>query len=471
MRDELRGTIRYHHSKLAFFYRVSDALLILLVLKGSIWIYGVSWSDHYFDTALATLLMFYIIGESGQIYRLWRGMSFAQLVPPILSTWTMAVVAGFLVIGYMTKTTGIYSRVVMGIWAVCVPMALILWRILVREVLGYVRSKGYNRRAVAIAGRDQQARALSRIIQETPSLGFHFKGFFDDPAGQREYEKEAGVESLAGDLDALVNQARSGQLDMVYIGLPMEEKARINRLLDRLADGPASVYLVPDLFYFNLFHARWLNIGPIATISVYESPFYGVEGWAKRAEDIMLSILILGLTLLPMLAIAIGVKLSSPGPILFKQRRYGMDGKEIRVWKFRTMRVSEDGDVIVQACPGDARVTRFGAFLRRTSLDELPQFFNTLMGSMSIVGPRPHAVAHNEEYRRLIAGYMLRHKVKPGITGWAQVHGWRGETDTLDKMRMRVEFDFWYIQNWSLWLDIQIILMTLFRGFTGKNAY
>ena len=165
------------------------------------------------------------------------------------------------------------------------------------------------------------------------------------------------------------------------------------------------------------------------------------------------------------------VKLSSPGPALFKQRRYGMDGNEINVWKFRTMRVCEDGDKVPQAKKNDPRITKLGAFLRRTSLDELPQFVNVLMGDMSIVGPRPHAVAHNELYRKQIKGYMLRHKVRPGITGWAQINGWRGETDSLLKMEKRVEHDLWYMRNWSLWLDLKIMLMTGVRGFAGANAY
>ena len=172
-----------------------------------------------------------------------------------------------------------------------------------------------------------------------------------------------------------------------------------------------------------------------------------------------------------MLFIAAGIKLTSKGPVLFKQRRYGLRGEEIEVWKFRSMTVMENSDVVVQATKSDVRITPFGGFLRRTSLDELPQFFNVLGGSMSIVGPRPHAVAHNEEYRSQVQFYMLRHKVKPGITGWAQINGWRGETDTLYKMEKRVEFDLQYIKHWSVWFDIKIIFMTIFKGFVNKNAY
>jgi putative colanic acid biosynthesis UDP-glucose lipid carrier transferase len=205
--------------------------------------------------------------------------------------------------------------------------------------------------------------------------------------------------------------------------------------------------------------------------SIYETPFAGPNDWVKRAEDIILGLAIIILILPLLLIIAIGVKFSAPGPIIFQQRRYGIHGDEIWVWKFRSMTVCEDGPSIPQACKNDPRVTKFGSFLRKTSMDEFPQFLNVLKGDMSIVGPRPHAIAHNEYYRKLVPGYMLRHKVKPGITGWAQVNGWRGETDTLNKMEKRVEYDLDYIRNWTLWLDLRIIFLTIFKGIVGKNAY
>jgi putative colanic acid biosynthesis UDP-glucose lipid carrier transferase len=206
-------------------------------------------------------------------------------------------------------------------------------------------------------------------------------------------------------------------------------------------------------------------------VSVFDTPFWGADGWLKKLEDLLLGSLILAIVSLPMAMIALAVKLTSRGPILFRQRRYGIDGKEITVYKFRTMTVTEDGATIRQAQKGDARFTPIGEFLRRHSLDELPQFINVVRGEMSIVGPRPHAIAHNEFYRSKVRGYMLRHKVKPGITGWAQINGWRGETGDLYKMQKRVEHDLWYIRNWSFWLDMKIILVTMFRGFSGPNAY
>ena len=276
---------------------------------------------------------------------------------------------------------------------------------------------------------------------------------------------------MKGDLNDLVILARNAKIDYVYIALPTRDEEHVMWLVNQLADTTASVYVVPDLFIFQLKQARWTNIGGLPIVSIYESPFDGMNGWLKRLEDILLGTTILALAALPMIGIAIAVKFSSDGTVLFKQRRYGLNGKVVEVWKFRTMKVSDDGDIVMQAQKQDPRVTPLGAFLRRTSLDELPQFFNVLMGDLSVVGPRPHAVAHNEQYRSLIPGYMLRHKVKPGITGWAQVNGWRGQTDTLEKMQKRVDCDLEYMHNWSLWLDLKIVGLTIIKGFYSKHAY
>lgn len=303
-------------------------------------------------------------------------------------------------------------------------------------------------------------------------MGLDLLGFFDDK--QRDPIRLADSKvrlPISGNLEQLVEQARAGQIDRVYITLPMRSEARIKWLVAQLSDTTVSVYIVPDVFVFELLHSRSQNINGVPTISIFDSPMTGANTIIKRLEDVFLSSLILCFIAVPMLAISIAVKLSSPGPVFFRQKRYGIDGRSIEVWKFRSMRVMENGADVVQATRGDNRITSVGAFLRRTSLDELPQFINVLLGDMSIVGPRPHAVAHNEQYRGQINSYMLRHKVKPGITGWAQVNGWRGETDTLDKMQKRVEHDLAYIHNWSLWWDLKIVFLTVFKGFIHKNAY
>jgi len=268
-----------------------------------------------------------------------------------------------------------------------------------------------------------------------------------------------------------VQQARAGRIDVVYIALPLRAEPRINAIIRRLSDTTASVYLAYDFGGFDMLRAQWGSVGNVPVMSVVENPFHGIDGVTKRLEDIVIGSIVMAIIALPLLVIAIGVRLSSPGPVFFRQRRYGLNGEKILVLKFRSMVVMEDGDNVRQATKNDSRVTKFGAFLRRTSLDELPQFIQVLTGQMSIVWPRPHAVAHNEQYRSLIQGYMLRHKVKPGITGWAQVNGWRGETDTLEKMEKRVEYDLAYIRNWGLLWDLKIIWLTVFGGMKGRNAY
>jgi putative colanic acid biosynthesis UDP-glucose lipid carrier transferase len=250
----------------------------------------------------------------------------------------------------------------------------------------------------------------------------------------------------------------------------MASQPRILDLLDDMRDTTASIYFVPDFFVTDLIQGRIDMVCGMPVVAVCETPFRGADGLVKRVSDIVLSVLILLLISPLFIAISLAVKITSPGPVIFKQRRYGLDGAEILVYKFRSMTVCEDGESIRQAQKGDNRITPLGAFLRRTSLDELPQFLNVLQGRMSIVGPRPHAVAHNELYRKIIKGYMVRHKVRPGITGWAQVNGFRGETETVDKMRSRVEYDLDYLRNWSLRLDLYIIMKTVLIVLRGQSS-
>jgi len=294
-------------------------------------------------------------------------------------------------------------------------------------------------------------------------------GYFDDRAPER-LSGLAAADNL-GPISALADYVRANNVDIIYIALPMASQPRILRLLEELRDTTASIYFVPDIFVFDLIQARVDSIGDLPVVAVCETPFYGFNGVLKRISDVVIASFILALISPLMIAIAVGVKLASPGPVFFRQRRYGVDGRKIVVYKFRSMTVAEDGDVVRQATKNDSRVTAFGALLRKTSLDELPQFINVLQGRMSVVGPRPHAVAHNEMYRKLIRGYMIRHKVRPGITGLAQVNGFRGETDTVEKMKQRIEYDLAYLRSWSLILDLQIILKTIVVVLKKNNAY
>ena len=252
----------------------------------------------------------------------------------------------------------------------------------------------------------------------------------------------------------------------------MSESAQISRIIELLRHSTAEIKFVPDLFGFELLNHSVERVAGLSVINLRNNPFDGEMRLLKAIEDRVLAFLILILISPVLLFVALGVKLSSPGPVLFKQKRHGRDGEVIEVWKFRSMKVhAEEAGKVTQATKGDSRVTKFGAFIRRTSLDELPQFFNVLQGRMSIIGPRPHAIAHNDHYKSIVQDYMQRHRMKPGISGWAQVNGLRGETDTLEKMRMRVEYDLHYMQNWSLWLDLKIIAMSILKGFVAKTAY
>jgi putative colanic acid biosynthesis UDP-glucose lipid carrier transferase len=328
--------------------------------------------------------------------------------------------------------------------------------------------QGPKQRAIVV-GMNVQGLALASRISDSTFSWIELVGFVD--SRQVDRLPVSAQQRLLGNLTDLVNLVQTHHIQLIYLSLPMASQPRILQVLDELKDTTVSIYFVPDMFVTDLIQGRMGSVCGTPIISVCDTPFKGASGAVKRLSDIALSLLILLLISPVLLIIALGVKLSSPGPIIFKQRRYGEDGKEILIYKFRSMTVTEDGNQIQQAKKEDKRITPLGAFIRRTSLDELPQFINVLQGRMSVVGPRPHAVAHNELYRKLIKGYMVRHKVKPGITGWAQVNGYRGETDTLDKMQGRIEFDLDYLRNWSIRLDIKIILKTIRLVFRDQKAY
>ncbi|MBY0578569.1 MAG: undecaprenyl-phosphate glucose phosphotransferase [Burkholderiales bacterium] len=462
--------IRPYSSELALLSRILDALLIWFGLGCLIELFGVRAGSGYTNAALLATAFFLFLAETQAIYISWRLVSIKRMSLKVLLVW-FSIVILLVGIAFLTKTSASFSRRVMLSWFVLVPFLMILQRVFMQLVMRALRKHGMNTRTVAIAGAGESALKIVKGIFESDWMGLKFVGIYDDRSELRLPLVGGKNLEISGNLRELVLEAKSGRIDYVYIALPMKAESRIVEIVNALADTTASVYVVPDFFIFDLMHARWFNVGGVPMVSIFESPFFGVDGWSKRLEDIVFGTLIMILIAIPMLIIAVGVKLSSPGPVIFKQRRYGLNGKVVEVWKFRSMKVCEDGGHVPQARKNDPRITPFGAFLRRTSLDELPQFINVLQGHMSIVGPRPHAISHNEQYRRLIHGYMLRHKVKPGITGWAQINGWRGETDTLEKMTARIECDLHYIQNWSLWMDVKIIFLTVFKGFVGKQAY
>lgn len=397
-----------------------------------------------------------------------KAAGIGRLAGEILARW-LGVVSLLLFIGWATRTLGSVHPQVIYAWALATPFAQFGAQLLLPVIMPRLLAAEGVQRVAVIAGAGELGHALAQRIDETPFLGIRFAGYFDDR--NRGRLGEAGSQKLLGRLERVAEYAKTHRVDLIYVTLPMASQPRILKLLDELHDTTASIYFAPDIFLFDLIQARMDTIGGLPVVAVCETPFCGTNRVVKRASDLMLATAILLLIAPLMLILAALVKLDSQGPVLFRQRRYGLDGREIVVYKFRTMTVTEDGDAIKQATRDDRRVTRFGALLRRYSLDELPQFINVLQGRMSVVGPRPHAVAHNETYRRLIKGYMIRHKVKPGITGWAQVNGLRGETETLDKMRQRIEFDLVYLRNWSLQLDLWIVLKTVYVVLHKQNAY
>src|ERR1700719_4648071 len=389
-------------------------------------------------------------------------------VADVIFRWLL-LLAVMLAIGYVTKSLTDYPRRIFMTWAVVTPVALIFSTLAMQEVMHHFLMNAFENRTAIFAGYNNSSLELARRLTNNPAMRLKVSGFFDDRSSDR-----LGMESdatLVGRLSDLSTYVKENGTDVIFIALPIRHVKRVMNLLDDLRDTTASIYYVPDVFVFDLIQARSGEIHGIPVVAMCETPFYGYRGVAKRLTDIGLSLLIL-LLLLPLLAlVAIMVKTSSPGPVIFKQRRYGLDGKEIAVYKFRTMRVTEDGAQIRQASKIDNRITRIGRILRRTSMDELPQLINVLQGRMSLVGPRPHAVAHNEEYRKLIKGYMVRHKVLPGITGLAQVNGCRGETSQLEEMEARVNYDLDYLRRWTPMLDIKIILLTAVKIFRDDKAY
>jgi len=389
-------------------------------------------------------------------------------VTDVIFRWLL-LLAVLLAVGYVTKSLSGYPRRVFLTWSVVTPVALIVVTLIMQEIMRHFLLNAFDNRRAIFAGYNNSSLELARRLTSNPAMRLAVAGFFDDRSSER-----LGMESdakLIGSLSDVANYVKQNGTDVIFIALPIRHVKRVMTLLDDLRDTTASIYYVPDIFVFDLIQARSGEIHGIPVVAMCETPFYGYRGVAKRLTDVGLSVVILLLLLPLLLLIAVLVKTTSSGPVIFKQRRYGLDGREIAVYKFRTMRVTEDGAHIRQASKRDSRLTRVGGALRRSSLDELPQLINVLQGRMSLVGPRPHAVAHNEEYRKLIKGYMVRHKVLPGITGLAQVNGCRGETSQLEDMEARVNYDLEYLRRWSPMLDIKIILLTVVKVFRDDKAY
>lgn len=433
-------------------------------------LYDVPVRDPYRGLAVLSFLLAFFIFRETEVSRPRAFGGIRAQTGNLVASWLL-LIGILLLIGYAVQYSETYSRRALFTWFLVTPSLILAAQLLLRKLQVLVMRSAGNARTVVIAGISDLSRRLCDQIVEYPHLGMRFLGFFDDRGSDRTGPVKAT--HALGRLSELADYVRAHRVDVIYIALPIRHEERTKELLDELHDSTASIYFVPDIFVFDLIQARMDDIHGIPVVALCETPFVGFDGLVKRLSDILIAGFVLMLTAPLMVATAIGIKLTSPGPAIFKQRRYGLDGEEIKVYKFRTMYVVENDDEnhIPQATRDDPRVTPFGAFLRRFSLDELPQFINVLQGRMSVVGPRPHAIAHNEVYRKLIKGYMVRHKVTPGITGLAQVNGLRGETSTVDAMKARVEYDLNYLRYWSLGLDFKIILKTIAIVFVDKNAY
>lgn len=384
-------------------------------------------------------------------------------------TWVM-LVGTILLLGYATQWSEYFSRKVLLVWFVTTPFALLLLHKFSVLVAKGLLPHLVRRRTCVLVFVNESARGLARNLRKSPS--YELVGFFEDRDMDRTGGPLEGAPYL-GKARSVAQYVRDHSIDVVFIVLPDDGGRRALNLLDELGDTTASVYYVPDFLIINLFEAQVREIEGITVLEVAETPFYGADGMLKQLFDFVFSFGVI-VALLPLLVVvAIIIKVTSKGPIIFKQKRYGLNGQRFWVYKFRSMYtgdVNPNSDT-QQAQRNDPRITPIGRFIRRTSIDELPQFFNVLKGEMSVVGPRPHTVAHNEYYRKAVKRYMVRHKVKPGLTGWAQVHGLRGETAQLERMEERIRYDLDYIKNWSPMLDIKIVFMTVMMIFRDKNAY
>ncbi len=472
-RSRTEGTLRSiskFNAAFGLLLRVGD----LAILGGAAWLAYFLRFDHwelpvaYWRLVVTAILLALLILNGSNLYRSWRGMGVSAEAVKLVWQWTVLFVALLVYVAALKLAPGGTSRIwAMSWYALSLGSALLL-RVGVRKTANWVRMQGMDMRSAVIVGANPDAQRLIDALHRNSWAGINLRGWFVTHADRSQLH---GAPML-GDLDKLGDYVATNNIDQVWLALPMREQAKISYALSQLEHSIADVKLLPDLFGMRLLNHSVDSVAGLPVINLRSSPLDGNATLVKMLEDKILATLILLLISPLMIAIAIAVKLSSPGPVIFKQLRHGLDGKPISVWKFRSMRLhAETAGHVTQATKGDPRITKLGAFLRKSSLDELPQFINVLQGSMSIVGPRPHAIAHNEQYKTLIDRYMQRHRVKPGITGWAQVNGLRGETDTVEKMAKRVKYDLFYLQNWSLGFDLRIIFMTIFKGFFNKNAY
>ncbi|MCP4078578.1 MAG: undecaprenyl-phosphate glucose phosphotransferase [Gammaproteobacteria bacterium] len=462
----MTAQVRESTSLTVWTHRLLDGVIpaITLYLTGAL--YNNLWSEKYQILAILSGLLILVFNQFTGVYSQWRGRTLFSGSKLILKGWFLTWLA-LLAVAFLFKDSALLSRVVLTVWAITTPFILILYRLLLRSLLGKFRVLGWNTRRVAILGAGELGQRLAGTLIDAKMLGYIPTAFFDYDESKQN-KKFFGV-PVTGTIEGFLNKKHYARdFDEIYITLPLRAEEKIKEILNVLADSTVTVKFIPDCFAFDLLHSQITDIGGIPIISVYDSPLNNLSNkFIKRSEDIFLSTIILLLISPLLLFISIGIKVTSPGPIIFKQTRVSWNGENFNIYKFRSMPVNTDEKKLQWGSAKEKTNTKFGSFIRKTSLDELPQFFNTLKGDMSIVGPRPERDVFVEKFRKDVPRYMQKHMTKAGITGWAQINGWRGDT-SIEK---RVQFDLYYIDHWSVWLDIKIILLTIVKGFINKNAY
>ncbi|WP_328797683.1 undecaprenyl-phosphate glucose phosphotransferase [Marinomonas vulgaris] len=462
--------LKEHSASITLGLRLTDGICFILAGFLSFWLRFSNFDmngPHTYALILGTTLGLISLSSFGA-YRAWRGATVFSEIRCVfnasVTTFIILVICGFL-----THSSDLFSRIWILSWLILTVFLLLAYRISLRKTIGQLRAKGYNIRKVIIIGDGELALRVARTLTNTKNSGFIVQGFI----GESSTSIIKSEFQYLGNIKNLEEIVRDNKVDQAWVALPMEEAEKMKKVQASLSNSSVTIRLVPDIFGFQLLNHSLTEVAGLPVINLSTSHMIeGKNRLLKSIEDKVISSIILVLISPLLIAIAIAIKLTSPGPVLFKQYRTGNNGADFKVYKFRSMVVHKEKDgTVTQAKKQDTRVTKVGAFLRRTSLDELPQFVNVLQGRMSIVGPRPHALAHNQYYKGLVESYMRRHMVKPGITGWAQINGFRGETDTIDKMQGRVEHDLYYIENWSIWLDLKIIFLTVFKGFINRNAF
>jgi len=460
-----KGFLKEHSSLFMALQHVADWLVISVTGCVAHRLYLGSWvlPGHYVGAIGIALLLAAWLFPKFDLYLPWRGASLLEEGRRISIGWA-AVLFFMFAFAFSTKSGSDFSRGWIAFWSTTAWLGLLLERIALRISLRGLRRAGFNVRRIVIVGEAALGREVAERISAAPWAGLEVLGFFSDAYGSADC---ATLHAL-GRLSDLSDYVQQHEVDQVWITMALRDEDKVRKVLHDLRHSTVDIRFVPDIFGFRLLNHSVMEVAGLPILSLSTTPMVGLNLLVKMLEDKVLSIIILAMISPLMLLIALAVKLSSPGPVFYRQERVGWNGRTFTMFKFRTMPVdaeSKTGPVWAKA--GERRATPFGAFLRRTSMDELPQFINVVRGEMSIVGPRPERPAFVDKFKDEIPDYMKKHLVKAGITGWAQVNGWRGDTN-LEK---RIEYDLYYIEHWSLWLDMKIILLTLFKGFIHKNAY